>query len=105
MFKKRAESVINAELAWKDFHQEVPHASVDRFIRVNPKTKYRTPRMDDKSLIHVLHDEIRTGLGLHDMPMKIKNIARRLVASSFYFEKVGPSRQMSEQRIMVQGMF
>jgi hypothetical protein len=103
MFKKRAESVLDPELAWRNLHQEVPHAAVDRYIRINPKTRERTPRMDDKSLIHILHNEIRDGLGRRDMPMRIANIARRLVASSFYFDKMG-SRQVDDHHITVQGI-
>jgi hypothetical protein len=104
MFKRRAESVINAELAWRDFHQEIPHAAADRYIRINPKTKQRTPRMDDKSLVRILQDEIRFGLGMRDMKMRIANIARRLVASSFYFDKIGSSKQVDDHHITIQGV-
>jgi hypothetical protein len=103
LFKRRAESVLDAEKAWREFYQEMPHAAVDRYIRINPKTKQRTPRMDDKSLVHILHDEIKIGLGVRDMPIRITKVARRLVASSFYFDKVGFSRRLDDHHIRIQG--
>ena len=102
IFKKRAENVLDAELTWEEFHKVIHHDTADRYVRINPKTRGRTPRMDDKSQVHALHEEIRSGFSMHDMQAKIANIARRLVASSFYFDKAGPSRH-SEGHIIVQG--
>ncbi|KAF2441827.1 hypothetical protein P171DRAFT_418623 [Karstenula rhodostoma CBS 690.94] len=97
IFKKRIESVLDAELTWKEFRKEIRGKSseiaVERYIRINPRTKDRTPKMDDKDKIRILHDEIKTGLTRNDMQIKIKTIAYRLVASSFYFEKSGPCRE------------
>ncbi|KAI8938298.1 hypothetical protein NX059_005951 [Plenodomus lindquistii] len=106
MFKNRAESVLNAELTWRDFRKDVVGTSspiaAERYIRLNPKTLNRTPKMDDKAQIQMLHDEIKTGLNIHGMRTKIEGIAHRLVASSFFFEKQGPSREAGDL-IIIQG--
>jgi hypothetical protein len=108
IFKKRVESVLDAELTWKEFQKDVVGTSspiaAERYIRVNPRTKNRTPKMDDKAQIHDLHEEIKSSLHRHDMQTKIEAITHRLVASSFYFEKSGPSREAGE-RITIQGQY
>jgi len=100
IFKKRVENVLDAELTWKEFRQEIKgkHSefAVERYIRVNPRTKDRTPKMDDKDKVHILQDEIKGTLGRHNMHNTIKTIAHRLVASSFYFERFGPSRETAD---------
>lgn len=106
MFKKRVESVLDAELTWKEFRKDVVGTSspiaAERYIRINPRTKNRTPKMDDKTQVHFLHDEVKSGLRTHGMHTKIERIAHRLVASSFYFEKAGPSREAGGH-ITIQG--
>jgi len=106
MFKKRAESVLNAELTWKEFRKDVVGTSspiaAERYIRLNPRTLHRTPKMDDKAQIQTLHDEIKSGLNTHGMRTKIEGIAHRLVASSFYFEKQGPPREVGDL-VTIQG--
>ena len=102
MFKNRSERDLDAELAWRDFHKAVPHTSIDRYIRINPSTINPTPKMDDKSQIHNLQDEIRSGLNTPKMRATIADIAHRLIASSFYFDKLGPLRH-GDGRVTVQG--
>lgn len=108
IFKKRVESVLDAELTWKEFQKDVVGTSspiaAERYIRINPRTKYRTPKMDDKTQVHILHDEVKSCLRTHAMRTKIEQIAHRLVASSFYFEKAGPSRESGDQ-ITTQGKY
>jgi len=106
IFKKRVESVLDAELTWNEFRKDVVGTSsptaAGRYIRVNPRTKNRTPKMDDKTQIHLLHDEVKSYLRTHIMHENIESIAHRLVASSFYFEKSGPSR-VAGDTITIQG--
>ncbi|KAF2134377.1 hypothetical protein P153DRAFT_402048 [Dothidotthia symphoricarpi CBS 119687] len=106
IFKKRVESVLDAELTWKEFRKDVVGTSspvaAERYIRINPTTKSRTPKMDDKTQIHILRNEIKSDLRTRGMQMNIEKIAHRLVASSFYFEKSGPSRDAGDH-IIIQG--
>jgi hypothetical protein len=108
IFKKRVESALDAEATWREFRKDVvgttPHAAAERYIRFNPRTKNRIPKMDDKSQIDNLQDEVISSLRTHRSQTKLKDIAQRLVASSFYFEKTSPSRP-ADDHIIVQGMF
>jgi hypothetical protein len=108
IFKKRVESALDAEATWREFRKDVvgttPHAAAERYIRVNPRTKNRIPKMDDKSQIDNLQEEVINSLRTHGSQTKVKDIAQRLVASSFYFEKTSPSRP-TDDHIIVQGMF
>lgn len=106
IFKKRVESALDAEATWREFRKDVvgtvSHAAADRYIRINPRTKNRIPKMDDKAQLHPLLEDVRNSLRLHGSQTKIKDVAQRLVASSFYFEKSSPSRH-AEDHIIVQG--
>jgi hypothetical protein len=108
IFKKRVESALDAEATWREFRKDVvgttPHAAAERYIRVNPRMKNRIPKMDDKSQIDNLQEEVINSLRTHGSHTKVKDIAQRLVASSFYFEKTSPSRP-TDDHIIVQGMF
>jgi hypothetical protein len=106
IFKKRVESALDAEATWREFRKDVvgttSDAAAERYIRINPRTKNRIPKMDDKSQIDTLQEDIISNLRTHGSQTKIKNIAQRLVASSFYFEKSCPSR-VADDHIIVQG--
>jgi hypothetical protein len=106
IFKRRVESALDAEVTWKEFRKDVvgtaPYAAAERYIRMNPKTLNRIPKMDDKSQINPLLEDVRHSLRKHGSQTKIKDIAQRLVASSFYFELSCPSRPM-EDHIIVHG--
>ncbi|CAO2647539.1 Nn.00g084610.m01.CDS01 [Neocucurbitaria sp. VM-36] len=98
MCKKRVESVLDAELTWRDFRNDVLGKSspiaAQRYVRFNPKTKSPVPRMDDTGDEKVagLREEIKRKLCEPGMKTLARTVADRLVASSFYFEKIGPTR-------------
>ncbi|KAF2012508.1 hypothetical protein BU24DRAFT_442957 [Aaosphaeria arxii CBS 175.79] len=104
---KRVESVLDAENTWKEFRQEITASSpiaASRYIRMNPRTSNRTPKMDDKAQLQTLQFEIQKKLGpTTSLGLKIKAIAHRLVASSFYFEKSGLPRMVGDGDIVIQG--
>lgn len=106
IFKKRMESVLDSEMTWRDFRKDVVGSSSptqdSRYTRINPRTSFKTPKLDEKSQIHTLQQEIRSRLKTHGMRAKIEKVAHQLVASSFYFIKAGPPRLSGEQ-ITIQG--
>lgn len=108
IFKKRIESALDAEAAWREFRKDVvgtaPYAAAERYIRINPRTKNRIPKMDDKAQLDSLLEDVMNSLRQHGSQTKIKDVAQRLVASSFYFEKTCPSRHPGDL-IVVQGNF
>lgn len=108
IFKKRVESALDAEATWREFCKDVigtaPYAAAERYVRFNPGTVNRIPKMDDKSQIDTLLEDVTSTLRGHDSRTKIKSIAQRLVASSFYFERSCPARR-TDDHIIVQGKF
>ncbi|CAN9312297.1 unnamed protein product [Alternaria alternata] len=106
IFKKRVESALDAEATWRDFRKDVvgtaSYAAAERYVRFNPRTANRIPKMDDKSQIDPLREDVMNSLRKHGSRTKIKDIAQRLVASSFYFEISCPERR-NDDHIIVQG--
>lgn len=108
IFKKRMESVLDAEQTWREFRKDVVGNSSPiqekRYMRINPKTSMRTPKLDEKTKVIDLQEDVKNRLKTHGMRMKIEKVAHRLVASSFYFDKSGPAR-VADDVITIQGRF
>lgn len=108
IFKKRVESILDPELIWREFLQDVVGTSSpiqgQRYCRVNPKISFPTPKMDSKNQIHPLYEDVRQRLHTQGLRAKISVIAHRLVSSSFYFEKAGLTREVDDHYI-IQGAY
>lgn len=104
---KRVDNILDSESIWRSFRKDIIGASssivAERYVRINPKTRLRTPKMDDKSQAQRLHDEIKSSMESLSMRAKITNIAYRLVASCFWFERTGPTKT-SDGRHVIKGM-
>lgn len=97
MLLARMSNVLNSQLMWDTFkrdrllttsrseRQEV----LQRFQRIDPYLGYEPPRLDDKAKMRQLRGTVSSQLE-HDSfyRRKIRNVAHRLVASCFYFEKL-----------------
>ncbi|KAF1965273.1 hypothetical protein BU23DRAFT_604288 [Bimuria novae-zelandiae CBS 107.79] len=89
---------------WQSFRNDVvgssSHTQAQRYTRLNPQVRFRTPKMDDKSQIDRLYDDVGGVLQKLNMHDKIVRIAYRLVASCFYFEKSGSPREVDDHFII-----
>ncbi|KAM7212335.1 hypothetical protein V8F06_012271 [Rhypophila decipiens] len=96
MILARMSNVLNSQLMWDTFRRdrllttprdEIP-AVLQRFQRIDPYLGYEPPRLDDKAKMKQLRSTVSSQLE-HDSlyRRKIRNVAHRLVASCFYFEK------------------
>jgi len=105
---RRVDNLLDSEAMWQSFRSDVvgssSHVQAQRYVRINPKITSRTPKMDDKSQVDNLSDDVTTKLRSIGMRDKILRITYRLVASCFYFETVGPSREVDDH-LQVQGMW
>ncbi|KAF2650662.1 hypothetical protein K491DRAFT_697115 [Lophiostoma macrostomum CBS 122681] len=103
---KRMDDILDAESIWRDFRKDIITNSSgiesQRYQRLNPKVKSRTPKMDDKRELNKLDAEVKEALAKYSMKNKIRAIAYRLITSSFYFEKSGPPRE-TDDHFVVQG--
>jgi hypothetical protein len=91
---KRIDRILDAELAWHDFLADVvdhPHSShskeSQRYIRVNPKLEF-VPKLDDKAELGQLQRDTIEALKSGKVKSKLQAIAFRLVASTFYYERL-----------------
>ena len=103
---KRMDDILDSESIWKEFRKDIitnsSRAEAQRYIRINPKVKSRTPKMDEKRDMARLYDEVKAYMVKTSVRNRIRAIAYRLVASSFYFERSGPPRE-ADDHVTVQG--
>jgi hypothetical protein len=69
---------------------------------MNPRLSFRVPKMDDKGEVIRLRESVQVKLGQNSASAKIYQIAHRLIASCFYFEKSKPAKEL-EDHYSVQG--
>lgn len=87
---KRTDDVLEAELAWQHFRNHVirdrAEAKGRRFIRFNPDLDREPPTADSKSDLLSLQVNVRKRLQTAHRLAALRNVAHRLVSSSFYLE-------------------
>lgn len=104
--KKRFHKNLDAEQVWEDFrHAVVPSSSsvARRYVRFNPKLVTVVPHMDETSEKDLFRDNVGIRLRSPAMKALAEKIARRLLASSFHFDKVTVQRG-SNDYITIQGL-
>ncbi|KAL9618157.1 MAG: hypothetical protein Q9160_007107 [Pyrenula sp. 1 TL-2023] len=81
----RIQSSMNSEQTWKNFVQQSnpPSHLRDRYVRLNLRMKSDPPKMDEVSQLTNLKNA--TLLQFAPNEAKIKSVADRLLATSFYF--------------------
>ena len=78
--------VLDAEKSWQKFYDTIRKGDLsDRYVRINAELNYAPPALDDKDKMWSL--EADTKRSLTSINPLILDIADRLVASCFYFEK------------------
>lgn len=87
---RRADDIVDAELAWADFRTQAVRNTTEakgrRFIRFNPDLDREPPSADNKSEMISLQSNVRKRLQTAHRQAALRNVAHRLVASSFYLE-------------------
>jgi hypothetical protein len=103
------ESTLDSELAWRDFVADVFGANnsdvnCQRYIRLNPDLKSDVPSIDAKKDLKSLQDRTIDELSSSANKQLIRSIAHRLIASSFYFEKMTPKEIHASESFVCSGM-
>ncbi|KAH8708474.1 hypothetical protein GQ44DRAFT_627959 [Phaeosphaeriaceae sp. PMI808] len=93
----RVDNILNSEQIWVDFRNDVQSSweasEFRRYQRINPKLGYQPPRLDDKGMLEQVQNTTRMKLRNDELyRKKVSRIAHRLVASSFYFERLGQNK-------------
>jgi hypothetical protein len=101
----RFDSIMNCNKIWNDFRVNVvgpyPHDR-RRFIRLNPDLGFPVPKLD-------AIDELRKVGKAASNHLKhnawVKEVAHRLIASTFFFEKIEASTRENDGQYECEGMF
>jgi len=87
---RRDEDLVDPEQSWNEFKANATcahsGAKANNFIRLNPDLGVTPPSPDNKQEIESLQDLVRKGLQGTRKQVALRNIAHRLVASSFYLD-------------------
>nr|POE62816.1 calcium-independent phospholipase a2-gamma [Quercus suber] len=99
---RRVDDVLDAEVAWADFRayavKERSESKGRRFIRFNPDLDKEPPAGDSKNDMEALQVNVRKRLQTPHRLAALRNVAHRLVASSFYLDLLSKATgERSEQ--------
>lgn len=85
----RFDNLLDAQIAWDQFEQEVREPDElgnSRYIRLNPKMPTKV-KLDDVDQLQDLKSRVNDTLKNTRWNIDARTVARRLIASSFFFEK------------------
>jgi hypothetical protein len=85
----RFDNMIDAQNAWDQYEREVRESDEiknTRYIRLNPELKSKT-KLDDVEKLSELEQRVSECLKTTKWVLETRTVARRLIASSFFFEK------------------
>lgn len=97
----RVDNILSAQQIWQTFRGDVLDQGRDsdsrRYERINPNLGTRPPRFDDKAQLGALQAQIRNKIRDTNgsYRKKLIRIVHRLVASTFYFEKLRPPTEQN----------
>jgi hypothetical protein len=94
----RIDNLLDTEIAWNNFSLEVwdtDRSFRDRYLRLNPEL-YTVPKMDDIAKRDGLQQAVQDKLREAAYVSKVRQVAYRLVASSFYLE-LSPIPRLEDQ--------
>jgi hypothetical protein len=87
---RKEEDTVGSERAWAALKINVMRDGLEskgrRYVRLNPDLGRTPPTPDNKQEIEVLQGHVRKGLQTSQKAMALRNVAHRLVASSFYLD-------------------
>jgi len=89
-WQRKTNEILDAELAWQDFRsyavKDRSEAKGRRFVRFNPDLDKEPPAGDSKSDLENLQVVVRKRLQTPHRLAALRNVAQRLVSSSFYLD-------------------
>ena len=97
-------STLDSEKAWRSYMDVLnpPPNQKARYIRINPQLNETPPGLDEVDRLPYIQEVVRE---MSSTNVSIQNVALRLIASSFYFEKSQPVELSSDGSIHVKGLF
>ena len=103
-WRRKSDEILEAEVAWQDFRsyavRERSEAKGRRFIRFNPDLDKEPPAADSKSDLETLQVVVRKRLQTPHRLAALRNVAHRLVASSFYLDLMSKATTEKSEKII-----
>jgi hypothetical protein len=87
----RFDNMLDPQIAWDLFYQDVRdgdrmNLANERYVRFNPELRKKV-EMDDVKAVSDLRNDVRAALRLPKWANDCSLVAKRLISSSFYFER------------------
>ena len=89
ILKNRVENILDTELSWLKFMSDATRGdelASTRYRRINPDIGEYPPKLDDVKKLPNLRRRMHQIMKYADFQKKVQEIARQLVASSFYID-------------------
>ncbi len=89
LLKNRVENILDTELSWLKFMSDAARGDEDekkRYRRINPNLGENPPKLDDVKMLPRLRHRMHQIMKHVDFQKQIGEVARQLVATSFYVE-------------------
>ncbi|KAI2627754.1 hypothetical protein GGR54DRAFT_430692 [Hypoxylon sp. NC1633] len=104
ILRSNLEQTLDCERAWDDYFSSVTSAltkqfSTSRFLRINPNVG-KIPALDEKDKMGGLRQQVQRTLRYDP---RVKDVARQLLASTFYFELISASDPEPDGTTEIQG--
>ena len=92
MAQNHLHTSLDSEKTWRDFlsTRGLNPANRNRYVRINPQIPDHPPKLDEVDQVRMLRETTQHLVGGDP---KIKTLAHRLVATSFYFDTLGDVRE------------
>ena len=94
-------SGLDSEKIWRSYMDVLhpPPSQRARYVRINPQMKENPPSLDEVDRLDYMKEVVRE---MMSTDISIQDVALRLIASSFYFEK--SQTVASEGSILIKGL-
>lgn len=89
LLKNRVENILDTEISWLKFMSDGARGDEEaktRYRRINPNLKEDPPNLDDVKMLPYLRRKMYGIMWQTDFQNQIGEVARQLVASSFYVD-------------------
>lgn len=104
--KGRFDSILNCDNTWNNFRLQAVGSELHcrRYIRINPDLGMKVPSLDDVEQLAKVQMQARTSLKQGPTHAGVVEVAHRLIASTFYFEKAEESTRETKSDFECKGM-
>ena len=108
IMRSRVENILDTEMTWLMFMSDATRGDEDtrvRYRRINPSIGKDPPKLDEVKMLPSLRAGVQSELKRGALRQQIAEVARQLVASSFYVEVPYLPMNLPEEDTFVSGTY